>query len=283
VKELLDKFEDFFNVTDKVPAPVHRKAKSQHSQLARDSANTRCSARLARRQNSESGGHESGEGEGEAEAEGEGEAEAEADSVGMDEAEGVVPDWEADELSMYRSQTGGAVGMAFQRLMSWVGMECVLQGNQWACTRVDVDTGRGPDRLRIRAFSLTPKGRVHMHKVIGVIRQRPFLLTTLNRDMEVSVREGLNPRARADVKLRALIRLGCTPLGQLIDVEAFTLPQLLTLWNAIVALCNARPNNMWSVKAMADAYAAHMLALGYAVNQEQVAEHVRCAMIRPLT
>ena len=122
-----------------------------------------------------------------------------------------------------------------------------------------------------------------MHRVIGVIKQRPFLLTTLNRDMEVSVREGLNPRARADVKLKALFRLGCTPLGQLIDVEAFTLPQLLTLWNAIVALCNARSNDMWSVQRMADAYVAHMRALGYVVNQEQLAEQVSCPMIRPPT
>ena len=83
------------------------------------------------------------------------------------------------------------------------------------------------------------------------------------------MRDGLQDRASAEDKLRTLFQLGCTPLGVMIDVDAMSLPQLRSLWNAIVALCNARANDLESVELVACTFVEHMRALGYEVSGEQ--------------
>ena len=57
---------------------------------------------------------------------------------------------------------------AFRRLMAWVGMGCALRGAPWACTAVEVESGKGSQRVRVKAWPLTPLGKViNLDKIIG--------------------------------------------------------------------------------------------------------------------
>ena len=100
-------------------------------------------------------------------------------------------------------------------------------------------------------WSLTAKGIKHMESIMRVMKAKPSLLTQMLGAHDVDVREGLRVGATWGQRLHSLFSLGCTPLGTLIDVSQLKPAQQVTLWHAVVALCNARPGDVESAQRLA--------------------------------
>jgi hypothetical protein len=172
-------------------------------------------------------------------------------------------------LAVYGCRVGGRVGMAFRRLMLFVQMQCTLCAGMACCTSTVYDNWmEPPDRVRFTVWSLTPYGQEILATLIPAFRNFPSILTRL-MPQHTDMRVGLDEKATAEQRLRALFSFGCT----LIDPTELSDEQLRALWNAILALCNARPGELDSAKRAVHACLEHIRGLGYMVDDRvQVTE-----------
>jgi hypothetical protein len=169
---------------------------------------------------------------------------------------------EPEVVAVYRSSMGGCLGWAFNRLFLWLEMQCMLAGRPSACLNWSFYPRKRASAWSVR--SLTAPADVDLHWLLKVMKSKPEMLTMIGKtaDRQVLAQE-LHSSASPQLRLSAIFRLGCTPLGMVVDPSLYKPEQLTSLWRGVLCLAAVRTGDVESARAVLAAVLQMMHAMGF--------------------
>ena len=198
---------------------------------------------------------------------------AQEDSVPSQFVDPVLDDGQSPspKLQLLVCHKGGRVGGAFKRLMLLTAMHGAYRSRSAACHSFKYRKTR--DHHYQTVWVLDDFGVKNLDEVISYAKNNIVALFKPN-PTDIISGAPLPPSAfhsTRETRMRAVFALGVTPLAMLIDESLHTEAQLLTLWEAVIALCDLGPASVESADVVVTSIRAHLVAMNYEVTGDLLA------------